>query len=772
MAIADARKGFGRIPFEYVEIDLKRCANTYGSAPCTAAGAAGSECYNFKRTCQDPLNYVEDTTPLTIRLLPKDMVGVTVGFSGYPCLAKVGFKALELAMGEGLSARERLTIECIDFTQHDRDIDPYCSTRTAAAQGTWFGRMRARAPYFSGSDVRYYKGYIVDGVIDSANFEVRYYVLDQFDPPSGGKVKLIARDCLALGDEKKAKAPALSEGALSAGISASDLSLTLDSGKGIEYRLEENLFAGADDFTDAAWTNSGLVITADDGNDIHGNAVADRLADDSAAASEYISQAASDYSVTEPYVVAVDIEKDAIARATRFPVLRIVHAGSTTETSDIALDTNTGDTDITTSTGATGGVDDYGTHWRLWIKATSNDGSNTSCTASLFPAAGASATWVQSVAATGNVLASRPQIERNSGYSDYIETTTAAVKNGMYILVGDEIISVTSRVGDVLSWPSTVYRGVENTVADSHDAEDAVQWCLDVSGLNVSRALQRIWIFHTSLPPSRIPFTEWEAEKSSKLAPYTIDTGMIVNPEGVLDLTADLCACCLINMWADTSSNSVKLKAMSPYSVDTEIDEQNNILHKSLSVKEMPDKRVNSVWVHFGIINYLEPEKRKSYRKSIVKLGNQNYETDQKKEIHCRWFSAISPATTLAFRMAQMLGDTPIHATFALDSKDGALKEGDPIDLLVDALPDFDGSAKLVEMLITGITPVTMPNGADRLLCTAEPNPQTGRYGLIAPNSGVPAYSTASDYQKNRYMFVGYNGGVFFPDGMSYKQIS
>ena len=44
-----------------LEMDLDKCANVYGVAPCTAAGAVGTECYNAFPHCQDPANFVKTT---------------------------------------------------------------------------------------------------------------------------------------------------------------------------------------------------------------------------------------------------------------------------------------------------------------------------------------------------------------------------------------------------------------------------------------------------------------------------------------------------------------------------------------------------------------------------------------------------------------------------------------------------------------------------------------------------------------------------------------
>jgi len=125
----------------------------------------------------------------------------------------------------------------------------------------------------------------------------------------------------------------------------------------------------------------------------------------------------------------------------------------------------------------------------------------------------------------------------------------------------------------------------------------------------------------------------------------------------------------------------------------------------------------------------------------------------------------------LAYRTAIMLGDTPIEAEFALDGKDGALKTGNAIDVVSDALPDLFGNAQLFEMLITSTQPVEMPDGTRRINYRAGRNPYTGNYGLIAPNT-TPSYLSASDAERAAYMFIGENGGANFSDGTPPKQIT
>jgi DNA-binding beta-propeller fold protein YncE len=81
--VADPEKSAGREPIQIVELDLDKCALTYGVAPCQAAlGATGDiKCFNTRATCQDTANY-DNTDTLTLRFtMPRSNLpaGVTTG---------------------------------------------------------------------------------------------------------------------------------------------------------------------------------------------------------------------------------------------------------------------------------------------------------------------------------------------------------------------------------------------------------------------------------------------------------------------------------------------------------------------------------------------------------------------------------------------------------------------------------------------------------------------------------------------------------------------
>jgi len=51
----------GREPVYIIELELTSCANTFSISPCTASGAAGTECFNTFGTCQDKPNFTTTT---------------------------------------------------------------------------------------------------------------------------------------------------------------------------------------------------------------------------------------------------------------------------------------------------------------------------------------------------------------------------------------------------------------------------------------------------------------------------------------------------------------------------------------------------------------------------------------------------------------------------------------------------------------------------------------------------------------------------------------
>lgn len=226
--IADAR-----IPVTAVELYLDTCAESFGVSPCTASGAAGTECYNTFDTCQDTANF--NNTSKTYRFF-QPISNWPVGEVGYPCLkGKPTFTPCVIDPKGSLGKRGTVSIKLTDFADDDIFTDPYFSTRsyTPELQGTFFGKLKARTPYYKGRLMKVKNMYIEDGALSTS--QDRLYVIDSINVNQKGEVTITGKDLLKLADSTKAQAPAASTGSLASSINSTTTSIVLQSGEGADY---------------------------------------------------------------------------------------------------------------------------------------------------------------------------------------------------------------------------------------------------------------------------------------------------------------------------------------------------------------------------------------------------------------------------------------------------------------------------------------------------------------------------------------------------------
>ena len=167
---------FSREPLVWVEVDVDQCQLTYGLGLCTALlGTTGlTKCFNTFKTCQDKLNY--DLGSLTYKFyMPQSNLPKEAGV--FPCLTSVSESVGEVNIAgtntdvKGLGKREKITFNCKDFPYGDQYTDKYASERVSGAaqssgvgydpyeRGTFFGKLRARWPYYAGRACRVNEAY-------------------------------------------------------------------------------------------------------------------------------------------------------------------------------------------------------------------------------------------------------------------------------------------------------------------------------------------------------------------------------------------------------------------------------------------------------------------------------------------------------------------------------------------------------------------------------------------------------------------------------------
>lgn len=225
----DAQQQHERIFCVVLELDLDTCMNTYGVAPCTAAGAAGTECYNTFSTCQDKANFTRGT--MTYKFCNRGM-RIPPGELIRPYIVDINFAATEVDPKAGLARSSKTTIRLVDEDHTDYEADPYFATRATPAAGTVLNRLLARNPNYSGRWARLRYGYEVTPW-DWDTFQTELYVIDSIKVGADGTYSVTLKDPIKFADRTKVPAP--TDGKLLSAIAANALSLDVGSDKSSQY---------------------------------------------------------------------------------------------------------------------------------------------------------------------------------------------------------------------------------------------------------------------------------------------------------------------------------------------------------------------------------------------------------------------------------------------------------------------------------------------------------------------------------------------------------
>jgi len=264
-----------REPVTVVEIDIDYCTRTFGTSPCTATlgGSVVRKCYNTWNTCRLKSAYNKGTKTLTFA---QSVDRMPVSGNYIPCLVDASGRSGTVNIAgadERLSAlgkRAVVSVKMLDFPYNDILTDKYQFERqTGDAQideggynpldrMSFWTKLKARSPNYSGRPLRIIQGWIDGGVFVAE--KTRHYIMTEIDgPDSRGNVTIEAKDILALADDDKAVAPKASRGFLSADIDAVATSITLlPAGVGAEYDASGWATIGSEI---VLFTRSGDVLT-------------------------------------------------------------------------------------------------------------------------------------------------------------------------------------------------------------------------------------------------------------------------------------------------------------------------------------------------------------------------------------------------------------------------------------------------------------------------------------------------------------------------------
>jgi hypothetical protein len=242
-----------RQPCTVVEVDL----DYYDDAGITATNPDGSLCYRTPATT----NQGTFTLGTKTRKWQSEHVAPIAALGAIPCVRKVSVAAEEIRAAEGLGTFGKVSITLQDFVDDDRLEDPFWSdaSRGDHKAGTYFGKLVARNPYWTGRALRVREGFVVDGAFDTVQAITRQYLIRDIQGPTGGVMTITAVGPLQLLGLNAIEAPAGTGGRLLADISASDMSTSITP----EYTAEDYAASGYVRVNDEviAYTRTGAIMT-------------------------------------------------------------------------------------------------------------------------------------------------------------------------------------------------------------------------------------------------------------------------------------------------------------------------------------------------------------------------------------------------------------------------------------------------------------------------------------------------------------------------------
>ncbi len=221
MTWADHGKKSERIPCLVVEVDLDWIEDHSGDT-ILPVNTDDSLCYRTPATTSQGDKVVTFKTrrwmTSTQRPIPE--------LGAIPCLNGANISAEEVRVGRGMAFFGQATIDLIDFVDNDRREDPFFEDPSRDAidhsAGTYFSKLMARNPWWTGRPLRILEGWSTDGVWHENDAIVHHYFVRDVQGPSDGHLRITAAGPLQMMNLADSEAPAPSSGVLQLDISETD----------------------------------------------------------------------------------------------------------------------------------------------------------------------------------------------------------------------------------------------------------------------------------------------------------------------------------------------------------------------------------------------------------------------------------------------------------------------------------------------------------------------------------------------------------------------
>lgn len=336
-----------------------------------------------------------------------------------------------------------------------------------------------------------------------------------------------------------------------------------------------------------------------------------------------------------------------------------------------------------------------------------------------------------------------------------------------YVVIGDEVISYTGWTGTEPNLTLTgVTRGVLNSTAEAHEANDAVQRGARHVDQRLYQVAKYILEDHTTVPNSYIDGAQWDAEGNAYLSTLQCDT-FIGEPVAVEDLLGELSRDGLFYIWWDERAQKIPLLAVRPpKEVPVRLTDSDNIA--SFSKMQKIDDRMTRVTVFFGIRDWLEPlNEDRNYFNRRIRVDNE-VETVAaaggkivENVIYSRWTNTFGNALLVSFSLLSRYRLPPQYATIELDAKDRSIAVGDVVDLVTRYLQDTEGTPVETRWQVIGVDD---PKPGTRIRVELQSYQFRGKFAVIMEND-APDYADVSQEDRLTGCWLAVDATGLMPDG-------
>lgn len=256
----------------------------------------------------------------------------------------------------------------------------------------------------------------------------------------------------------------------------------------------------------------------------------------------------------------------------------------------------------------------------------------------------------------------------NGTLSDYPSSGTVRIDEELikYSSIGETDNGVAISVSE---------RGAYGTTADTHEAESSVQRCVVWEDVRVEKIVRDLLVDWAGIDEGYLDYGNWQSESLTHLPQYRLST-VVTEPEAVIDLLSELQEQCSFYIWWDERDALIKFKAIRGLGSEPDaITAESNIL-PGFSIAEMPRQRVSQVWFYYQMRDYTQSlEEPVNYSRATVDAdldaeSEEEYGEPSIRKIFSRWISTAALANTTASKIRNRYVETPRVAAFEMDAKD------------------------------------------------------------------------------------------------------